>query len=587
MSLKHFFIYLIIGLFILTACSSAPTDDDPPLENADPVFNTEQQVQSSTPLVIQTSPPIITPLPTAVSPTPTADQPSLPTDISISPEDLQLFPVPDIFSGDKVTFQVMPSIPAEIAVNNVSVDIYVDDQLISSDTLESRNWAGRAEGIYEWQWDTTGHPGDHIIRIVLDAGDLIKEGDENDNNNEITVPITIRKAGERPLAERDEAWITAETDCCKIHALTNTAAYRDLPKLLDMTETAVAQAAIRIREEPDQKLDVYFIDRTIGNGGYAGDEIVATYVDRAYAGGNLHELLVHEAVHVLDRQFAPQRLKFLAEGLAVWASGGHYKAEDLNARMAALIDLGLYIPLEDLLDDFYLIQHETGYLEAGGFVSYLVDAYGYELFRDFYSATSAADAPTLYQVLDLNLQKVYGKTLPQMEAEWLQSLRALPSDPQQNADLRTSIRYYEAMRSYQNQYDPTSFFLTAWLPHPQEVLQEGNPADLRRHPQSPINITLEVMFRTAEAAMLSGDYNRSNIILDSIDRILNENGAFADPISVNYRDIVDTATNFGYEVQDILLNGDEAEVLATTASGIHLSQLNMERRRGDWVMASN
>lgn len=511
----------------------------------------------------------------------------LPGDLAITLDRIQLFPVPDVFSGDRVTFQILPYVPQGIAVNNVTVDIYVDEKQISSESLDSRNWVGQAEGVYEWLWDTTGQPGEHEIRVVLDSLDQIKEGDENEANNEVKLKVKVRRAGERPLAERDATWVTAETDCCKVHAQTNTAAYRDLPLLLNMVETAVAQAAIQLREEPDHKLNVYFIDRTIGQGGYAGSDIVVTYVDRPYAGGNLHERLVHEAVHILDRQFAPQRLAFLAEGLAVWATGGHYKAENLDLRTAALIQLGQYIPLADLVQDFYFKQHEIAYLEASGFVSYLIDQYGFDVFRDFYSATSADDGSSEWQALNVNLQDAYGKSAAQIESDWLNSLQSLPVDPLQATDLETSIRYYETMRRYQKQYDPSAYFLTAWLPHPEDVRDEGNPADLRRHPQSEVNITLEVMFKVTEDAMLAGDYNRANVLLDSVDRILDENGAFADPLAANYRAIVNTATNFGYEVQKILLKGDEAEVVATTASGIHLSKLNMEHRRGDWIIRSN
>ncbi|MDX1416433.1 MAG: hypothetical protein R3293_19695 [Candidatus Promineifilaceae bacterium] len=486
-----------------------------------------------------------------------------------------------------MTIQILPFVPQGIAVNSVQVDIFVDEERIASETLDSRNWINQAEGVYEWVWDTTGRPGEHQLRIVLDGPDQIKIGDENEANNEVLLSVSVRRAGERPLAERDATWVTAETDCCQVHVQTRTAAYRDLPLLLGSVESAIAQAAIRLREEPDEKLDVYFIDRTIGQGGYAGSDIVATYVDRSYAGGNLHELLVHEAVHILDRQFAPQRLKFLAEGLAVWTSGGHYKPEDLNARTAALLQMGQYVPLAELVDNFYGIQHEIGYLEAGGLVTYLVDQYSYEVFRDFYSAASADDASSEWQALNANLQKAYGKSAAQIEAEWLDYLADLPQDPQQIADLETTIRYYDTMRRYQQQYDPSAYFLTAWLPHPQDVREEGNPADLRRHPQSDVHITLEVMFKVTEDAMRMGDYNRANVLLDSVDRILNDNGAFTDPLAANYRAIVNTATNYGYEVQEILLNGHEAEVTATTISGTHLSRLNMERKRGDWIMLSN
>jgi hypothetical protein len=499
-------------------------------------------------------------------------------------ENVQLYPVPSIFSGDLVTFQIQPHVPDSILVNEIGVEIFVDDQAVASETLSSRNLAGQVEGIFTWVWDTTGQPGDHDIRVVLDGEDLIQEGDENQENNETSLAIRIGGAGERPLAERDASWVMAETDCCNIYVLTRTAAYRDLPELLEAVEMAVAQAAIQLHEEPNQKLDVFFIDRTIGQGGFAGSEMVATYVDRPYAGGDLNELLVHEAVHVIDRQFAPQRIKFLAEGVAVWASGGHYKSEDLNQRAAALLKLGKFIPMSQLVENFYSLQHEIGYLEAGAFVTYLIDQFGWSTLRDFYSNTSADDAPTELQTLDLNLQTYYGMSLAEMEAEWLDYLQSLSPDTKEIDDLETTIRYYETMRRYQKLYDPSAHFLKAWLPHPHEVREEGNPADLSRHPQTEINVTLEVIFQAAAAAMKASDYKRANVLIDSIERILDENGAFSDPLSASYLEIVRTATDFGYQVQDIDLQGDAAKVLATTASGIHLTKLDLQRRRGDWIL---
>ena len=103
----------------------------------------------------------------------------------------------------------------------------------------------------------------------------------------------------------------------------------------------MVQAANKLAIMPSQKLHVYLIDRVVGQGGFAGTDMVVSYVDRRYAGGGFYELLVHEATHILDQQFAPQRVTFLAEGLAVWVSGGHYQAEDLNERSAALVALSL------------------------------------------------------------------------------------------------------------------------------------------------------------------------------------------------------------------------------------------------------
>ncbi len=491
-----------------------------------------------------------------------------------------------IISGDRVTFQVQPHVPENVPVTDVSVDIFVDEQLIKTGTLSERNWAGQGEGIFQWAWDSSGHFGEHIVRIVLDGEDLIQVGDEDSENNEVTVVTNVGKIGERPLEERDATWVTAETECCSVNILTRTAAYRDLPQLLEEIEQAVSQAAIALDEEPDKKIDVFFIDRTIGQGGFAGTTMTVSYVDRPYAGGNLYELLVHEAAHVIDRQFAPQRIKFLAEGVAVWASGGHYKAEDLNRRAAALLHIGRYIPLSTLIDDFYPAQHEIAYLEAGAFVTYLVDQFGWPTFREFYSDTAANDAGSEFESMDQNLRTYYGSTLAEMEAEWLDYLRTLPRDETEIADLKTTIRYYDMMRRYQQIYDPTAHFLSAWLPNPLEVKEDGNPADLTRHPQAEINVTLEVMLQNAEKALIEQDFVLANVLLDSIGHILDENGAFSDPLSSNYLAIVQITTAFGYQVQDVELQGDTATAIATTASGILLSELHLERKRGDWVLAA-
>ena len=54
-----------------------------------------------------------------------------------------------------------------------------------------------------------------------------------------------------------------------------------------------------------------------------------------------------------------------------YASGGHYKSEDVDQAAAALITLDEFVPLKQLIDRFYPVQHEAGYLEAAGLVNYL------------------------------------------------------------------------------------------------------------------------------------------------------------------------------------------------------------------------
>lgn len=508
-------------------------------------------------------------------------------DLSITPDDVQLFPLPKIISGDRVTFQVQPFVPDEITVENVAVDIYVDGQVVSTDSLGWRNWEGRAQGVYEWVWDSSGLPGPHEIRVILDAQDLLQEGDEDPANNEVTFNIRVGKSSERPLEERDASWITAETDCCVVHALTRTAAYRDFPELLGMLDSAVSEASSRINEFPEDKIEVYFIERTIGQGGYAGSEMTVVYNDRPYIGGELYELLVHETIHIIDRQFAPQRTKFLAEGVAVWAAGGHYEQQDLQQSAATLLAINKYIPLAELANNFYPTQHETGYLEAGAFVDYLIGLSGWQEFREFYSNTSITDGPTEADALDANLQRYYGASLAEMEAAWLAELAALAPDDDQMADLQTTIRYFETARTYQTRHDPTAYFRTAWLPHPAEVVESGNAADFLRQPDLEVNFTVELMLRSAYDAIGVQDYDRANVLLDSLERYLDQENPTTDPLVANYQNIVHTAVAFGYEPQKVTFDGYTAEVLATTATGNRLFNLDLELQQGDWILHAN
>lgn len=528
------------------------------------------------------------PLPPETATAPVVESPTaaLP-DLSIVVEGVVMHPVPTIYAGDKVTFQLLPFVPESIDVSAVMATILVDGVPVASGPLERRNWNGQAEGVYEWAWDTANQTGDHEIRVVLDEADTLQQGDENPDNNLAVFTTTVVASTLRPTAEDTAEWVTAETACCVAHVVSETAAARDFNMLLDELERAVQFAAVRLNVTPTRKLEVYFIDRVVGQGGFAGSDMVVSYVDRPYAGGGLRELLVHEAVHVLDQEFAPRRIAPLAEGLAVWVTGGHYKPEDISRRTAALLALNDYVPLTQLFNDFYPLQHEIGYLQAGGFVTYLVDRGGWPTFRDFYSNVTSDDGATLAEAVDVNLQQYYGVGLAQMESEWLTYLQGLAPSAAEVDDLATTVRYYDIMRHYQQTYDPTAYFLTAWLPHPTAVREQGNPADFSRRPKEEINIILEVMLEAADRSVRAGDYARANVLLDSVDRILKSNGTFIDPLAITYQKIVRAAAEFDYELQEVDINGNTAYAVATQAPFIRLTTLNMEQRGQEWVILSH
>lgn len=198
-SSSHGVIILLMAALFLTACgqnspgeaTAVPSPTPAASEAAPPATATAQTMDSA-----------ITAAPTAPPKRP-SERDTASQDIGITAEDIQLYPVSKIISGDIVTFQVQPDVPEEVAIENVTVDIYVDGQLVSADHLAWRNWDGKAQGFFEWVWDTSGLPGYHDIRVVLDGQDLIKEGDSDPTNNETTFSVRVGKSSERPLEERD------------------------------------------------------------------------------------------------------------------------------------------------------------------------------------------------------------------------------------------------------------------------------------------------------------------------------------------------------------------------------------------------
>ncbi len=567
---------LLVCLWGLTACGQTAVATPIPTPTLPPAVTTPTiSANDSEPAAPSPTP---TELPTA-TPTP------LPPDISLSPGNIFVYPVPTVYEGDRLTIQIMPTVPEAIVPESVSVHVLLNGEEMAVGTLDSRNLAGRPFGLF--QWVTTAAAGSHEIRVILDKDNRLLPAPRQGSHNEARITLNVAEAAALSRHEREATWVRAETTCCIIHTVSGTAAYRDLPQLVPRIETAVQIASDQLDELPLRKIDVYLADRVIGQGGYAGSAIVISYSDRPYNGVQLDQMLIHEATHIIDRQFAPRRIAFLAEGVAVWASGGHYKPEDIEERAAAMLSLGYYVPLEQLINNFYPVQHEIGYLQAASFVQYLINQKGWGRFRAFYSSVTADFAFTLAESVDLNLQQYYETTLEAAEADWLDHLQNREPSPEAIADLQTSLRYYDTMRYYQLNYDPTAHFLNAWLPFPGAVREQGNPADLNRRPQSETHIALETMFVAAAEALHNGDFNRANVLLDSIARTIDSGGAFLDPLAINYLSLVRTVSEFGYTPQTITIEANRATVTATPANGqTNLIELSLLLRGRRWVLTA-
>lgn len=577
---------IVIFVGLLAACEQgpgAPAGETPTLAPSVAVGSLTPAATPLPPSATATAVPRAT---ATTAPTVTVGSPSTEDDLSLEADDVFVFPVPQLYSGDSVTFQVLPHVPEEITPEDVTVQIEVEGRLSLEGSLSVLPLSQEPVGRFTWAWDTAGEVGNYQVTVRLDPEDKITVGDANPDNNQVTLTVPVLPARARPPGERNAAWITADSACCTIHVVSGTAAHRDLNQLIAMVDQAVQQAAERLGEQPQAKIDLYLVDRVIGQGGYTGSNIVISYLDRNYVGSGVYEVLVHETTHVLDQQFAPNRIPFLAEGLAVWATGGHYKQENIDQRLFALRDTGLYIPLPELVNNFYDHQHEIGYLEAAGFLNYLTESYGWERVRAFYSDAAVTEGQSDAEALDRSLQTHFGQRLGEIETAWMAYLDTLLPDPAVRADLLATIRYYDVVRAYQLRYDPTAHFLQAWLPFPQELEQRQLTAELSRHPDSEINVTLEVMLYAVDQAIRAGDSIRANVILDSIERALANDGNFNDPLGTQYAVIVHKLSSVGYEVHQVDIDGSRAIVQVTEGRQVDLKPVTMLLRNQAWVLVN-
>ncbi|MBI3359986.1 MAG: hypothetical protein HY023_02635 [Chloroflexi bacterium] len=526
------------------------------------------------------------PSPTAPPQSPAAN--SL-ADVWLEPSDIITHPDAALYSGDQVSFEVLAH--SYKSVDGLPVTIYretLGGEIIAKGQYEQSGLAGREQATFYWAWDTAGLVGPQPIVVALDPAHEVLNDDPDLTNNVITVTLQLLPANDRPQPEPEAGWTSDETDCCVFYYITHTAAERDLARIESTADHELRAVEERLGVRQRKKLRFTLLSRLLGHGGFASETISITYIDRDYAGGDLPQVFRHEATHILDRQLADLRPTLLTEGLAVYIAGGHFKVENLEARAAALVALGRYISLAQLADDFYPSQHETGYLEGGAFIDYLVKTYGWDAFKTFYG--SFRQAPSDSAMLDGALQLNFGKNLAAIESDWLARLRAVPTDSAQIADLRDSVAFYDTVRRYQQLMDPSAFYADAWLPDTEQMRERGIVADYVRHPDAPENVALETMLVEASGAIAAGDFARAEWLIASVNAVLGTGvtgaNAFADPLAAQYLAVVQSAEAEGYEPQHISLNGPIAHV-AAIGDWPTIAQLTFTQSGGEWQLSSN
>ena len=107
---------------------------------------------------------------------------------------------------------------------------------------------------------------------------------------------------------------------------------------------------------------------------------------------------------------------------------------------------------------------------------------------------------------------------------FLAHLQAQPVDLSHIEDVRLSVQFYDTVRRYQQMFDPSAYFQTAWLADASVMRQKNITADYLRRPDGILNQYLENLLVEADVALRSGDYTDTaqrlqalNVMLDILE----------------------------------------------------------------------
>ena len=327
----------------------------------------------------------------------------------------------------------------------------------------------------------------------------------------------------------DFTWTISDTRHYSFHYAPGTAAGRDLPQIGALAEAAFQRTRQVLGTEFDGRMKIYFVPRVFWQGAATyGDKVqLISYLDRNYTEVEMWSYFTHEGTHALAQDLILPKEEggpdgVLVEGLAVWASGGHYGVEPIDAWAAVTAASESYIPLGSLrAGPFYDFQHEISYLQAGSFVKYLVERYGLDKLKDLYGeATGQAEQD------EALVARLYGKGYDALEADWLAYLESLSPTAEEARKWNLVVRSFDLMRRYETVMDPDA-----------RILPNQSPTDwtsdtlkiFLHQEQAPANVVLETALIAAQTHLRNGDLDRATSLLEDVEASLDAGGPLVRP----------------------------------------------------------
>lgn len=546
---------------IMTGCGSGITPILPtgtmsafPATNQPTIVSTATATPTQEPLELPTAKPTDTPPPTGTPET------------AWLPGEVRVYPGPEHYEGDLLSFEIVVENVNELGPMD-GASLTVDGEAVDFDGANVAYSPLRQHVVvFRWAWDTTGQEGRHEIHVSVPTQAGIPQ--------EETFFVEVLPADLRPVAEDTADWLLVDTECCQIEYISGTAADRDIETIRDRADAAVEHVEEAFETDITDVFPIILLDNIWGNGAFASDYIVLSYVDRAYVSIDLDSVIRHEAVHYATRDMGRNTPVMLVEGIAVYVSGGHYKTEPIPERTAALIELDRYIPLADLTDNFRAHQHEIAYLEAAGLIAYLSETYGWDTFVEMFSLEDIEDGSGS-EWLDAAFERMYDRSLNEIEAEFISWLREHDASVQVD-DLRLTIDLFDTIRRYQLLYAP---YQEDMGPFSDATVMDIT-SEYMREPRSPENIAIEVALIHAREALAEEDFERAEGLITVLNAVMDSGDFTQQPIGdlLSVTQALDAA---GYEAQYIEIDGDSASAMVIREWPM-MELLTLDRIDGGW-----
>ncbi len=419
---------------------------------------------------------------------------------------------------------------------------------------------------------TTTNELDYWWLVRDTAGDSIRAGGTVKLGPQLVSMTTAFPPEPPPI---DFTWAVSATEHFQFFYVPRSAAERDRFQLGSVAEGALALIEPRLEVYLDGQMSIYLVPRVFWQGGAAyGDKVqLISYLDRNYTAVETWSYFAHEGTHSLAQDILQPKEEggpdgVLVEGLAVWASGGHYSEEPIDEWAALVAASDEFLSLSELrAGPFYEFQHETSYLESGSFVQYLVGRYGLDTLKELYGqATGDAGHD------EALVQSLYGKGYLELEEEWLEYLTGLEPSPEQAEFWRLQVRTFDLIRRYETDLDPDARILPG--SSPPEWMSDTLKVFLKRA-GAPRNLVLETALIAAQEQVYSGDFEGASALLDDVEAALDDGGDLARPSLVARQQILEALA-----AQDrAILRADAAAYRGSLAPGSSLAQPEAVARR--------